>query len=200
MCRTANGSDINFTSEYYLNQIKDVVSGKMSELDLDRDIRSKAQKDGRGNIAPCTIILPTIAMEVKESLSKDISKEELVNQFMNKLSETIDKAKDGLIIRYNLITSQNPKSATFMWENGTMVGYKDDIGPESAIKHGTLAIGKIGIAETLQILIGTNQLSDEGMELAKRIDNLYKTKCNEFKHKYNLNFGVYNTPKYMWAA
>lgn len=193
-CRTANGSDINFTSEYYLNQIKNVISGKMSEMDLDRDIRSKAQKDGRGNIDPCTIILPTIAMEVKENLPKDVSKEELVNQFMNKLSETIDKAKDGLIIRYNLSINQNPKASKFIWENGSMAGYKEGQGLESYIKHGTLAIGQLGVAETLQILIGTNQLSDEGMELAKRIEQLYKDKCNEFKHKYNLNFGVYYSP------
>ena len=50
------------------------------------------------------------------------------------------------------------------------------------------------MAETLQILIGCNQLEPEGMELAKRICQLYKIRCAEFKEQYKLNFGVYYTP------
>lgn len=195
-CRTANGSDINFDSEYYLNQIKDVVSGKETEEQLDKDIRSKAQKDGRGNIAPCTIILPTVAMETKLN-NPNISEDELIDKFINELDKYISLAKDGLIERYKLIISQDPRSASFMWDNGTMVGYKPEIGPESALKHGTLAIGKIGVAETLQILVNCNQLSEKGMKVAKRIDQLYKDRCNEFKKEYHLNFGVYNTPAEM---
>ena len=56
------------------------------------------------------------------------------------------------------------------------------------MKHGTLAIGKLGVAETLQILIGKNHLSEEGMELAKRIEQMYVDKCNEYKKKYHLNY------------
>lgn len=194
MCRTANGSDINFDSNYYLNQIKDVISGKETEMELDRDIRSKAQKDGRGNIDPCTIILPTIAMETKESLPKDISKEELVEKFIEKLDKTINLARDGLIERYNYSIKQDPRAAKFIWENGSMAGYKKGQGLESYFKHGTLAIGQLGLAETLQILIGTNQLTEKGMELAQRIEKLFNDKCKQFKKEYKLNFGVYYTP------
>lgn len=46
-----------------------------------------------------------------------------------------------------------------------------------------------------------SELSDsEGMKLAKRIEQLFKDRCSEFKNKYNLNFGVYFTPKHQWAA
>ena len=65
---------------------------------------------------------------------------------------------------------------------------------KSALKHGTLAIGQLGLAETLQLLIGTDQTTDKGMELAKRIEQLFKDRCAEFKEKYKLNFGVYFTP------
>ncbi len=195
-CRTVNGADINYDSEYYLNQINSIISGKMTEMDLDRDMRSKAQKDGRGNICPCTIILPTIAMEVVERFKENTSAstEFLVSEFLKKLDSMIDLAKDGLIERYNHIKKQDPKSACFMWDNVTMAGYKSEIGPESALKHGTLAIGQIGLAETLQILIGTNQLNPKGITLAKQIEKLYSDKCKKFKEEYKLNFGVYYTP------
>ena len=54
---------------------------------------------------------------------------------------------------------------------------------------------QLGLAETLQILIGTDHTSLEGMELAKRIEQLFKNRCAEFKEQYKLNFGVYFTPK-----
>jgi ribonucleoside-triphosphate reductase len=80
-----------------------------------------------------------------------------------------------------------------MYENGLMLGY-DGKTVESAMKHGTLALGQIGLAETLQILIGKNHTTKEGMELAKRIEQLFKDRCAEYKEKYKLNIGVYFTP------
>ena len=81
-----------------------------------------------------------------------------------------------------------------MYENGLMEGYVPEEGIRSALKHGTLAVGQLGLAETLQILIGADQTSPRGMELAKKIEQLFKDKCAEFKEKYKLNFGVYYTP------
>ena len=52
----------------------------------------------------------------------------------------------------------------------------------------------LGMAETLQILIGKNQLDPYGMEVAKEICQLYKDRCEEFKNETSLNFGVYFTP------
>ena len=53
---------------------------------------------------------------------------------------------------------------------------------------------QLGLAETLEILIGKNHTTPEGMELAKRIEQLFKDRCAEFKQQYKLNFGVYYTP------
>lgn len=153
-------------------------------LDINADKGTNAQtKDGRGNICPVTIIMPTLAMEA----DKDVDK------FMELLDKKIGEAKDMLIERYNYICSQSPESAKFMYENGLMLGY-DGKTVESAMKHGTLALGQIGLAETLQILIGKDHTTDEGMELAKRIEQLFKTRCAEFKKEYKLNIGVYYTP------
>ena len=81
-----------------------------------------------------------------------------------------------------------------MYENGLMAGYIPEEGIRSALKHGTLAIGQIGLAETLQILIGCDHTEEKGMELAKRIEQMFKDKCALFKEQYKLNFGVYYTP------
>lgn len=140
-------------------------------------------KDGRGNIAPVTIIMPTLAMEAEGNVDK----------FMELLDTKIHEAKDMLIERYRWICSQSPSSAKFMYENGLMAGY-DGKTIESAMKHGTLAIGQLGLAETLQILIGTDHTTEEGMELAKRIEKLFNDRCKEFKQNLKLNFGVYYTP------
>ena len=160
MCRTYNGYDIN---------AEDGVNPQM--------------KDGRGNICPVTIIMPTLAMEANKDLGK----------FMGLLNTKINEAKDMLIERYNYIISQSPESGRFMYENNVMSGF-DGKTIESAMKHGTLAIGQIGLAETLRLLIGKDQTTEEGMEVAKRIEQLFKDKCSEFKKEYKLNFGVYFTP------
>lgn len=172
-CRTANGWDINGFGQL---------------------------KDGRGNICPCTIIMPTIAMEAKEYVMKNSEpfsenlEGQAVDKFLEILDQKIHEAKDMLIERFNWICNQSPESAKFMYENGTMAGYVPEEGIRSALKHGTLAIGQLGLAETLQILIGCDHTEPIGMELAKRIEQLFKDRCAEFKQEYKLNFGVYYTP------
>ena len=132
--------------------------------------------------------MPTIAMEAK------LKNKNAVETFLHLLDKKIEEAKDQLIERFNWICEQSPDSAKFMYENGLMRGYKPEEGIRSALKHGTLAVGQLGLAETLQILIGTDQTTKEGMEVAKRIEQLFKDRCAEFKQKYKLNFGVYYTP------
>lgn len=168
-CRTANGYDINGFGQL---------------------------KDGRGNICPTTIIMPTIAMEAEELIDNFTEKNQpnVVEMFMELLDKKIHEAKDMLIERFDWICSQSPDSAKFMYENNVMAGYIPEEGIRSALKHGTLAIGQIGLAETLQILIGKDHTTPEGMKLAKRIEQLFKDRCAEFKEKYKLNFGVYYTP------
>lgn len=149
------------------------------------DINGMGQtKDGRGNICPVTIIMPTLAMEAGKNVKK----------FMSLLDQKIFEAKDMLLERFEYICSQDPASAKFMYENGTMEGYIPKEGIRSALKHGSLAIGQLGLAETLELLVGENHCHPKGMMLAKQIEQLFYDRCNEFKHQYKLNFGVYYTP------
>lgn len=191
-CRTYNGSDMN------------AEEGTNSQI-----------KDGRGNICPVTIIMPTLAMEAKQQtlsyrpnngnagyINHDLYQKNLVDNFMTLLDKKIYEAKEMLEERFNWICSQDMSSAKFMYENGTMLGY-DGKTIFSAMKHGTLALGQIGLAETLQILIGQDQTTEKGMKLAKEIETLFNKRCYEFKHElhhneewgdYYLNYGVYYTP------
>ena len=167
-CRTYNGKDINAEEGH-----------------------NPQTKDGRGNLAPVTIILPTIAMEAKTSVKDG---ENVVDKFMKLLDKKIHEAKDMLRERYDWLCKQSPLSAKFMWKNNTMCGYIPEQGIESALRHGTLAIGQLGLAECLQALIGTDHTTEEGMQLAKRIEGLYQKRCQEFKESERLNYGVYYTP------
>lgn len=119
---------------------------------------------------------------------------QFIDYFLKCLDKRIYEAKDSLIERFEWICNQNPNSAKFMYENGLMAGYVPEEGIRSALKHGTLAIGQLGLAETLQILVGCNHTTPRGMEVAKQIEGLFKQRCAEFKEQYKLNFGVYYTP------
>lgn len=130
-CRTYNGYDING-----LEQLK----------------------DGRGNICPVTIILPTLAMEIKTDMIDKYgievvneNKSHVADNFIGYLDKKIHEAKDMLIERFEYICKQSSDSAKFMYENNVMAGYVPEEGIRSALKHGTLALGQIGLAETLQI-------------------------------------------------
>ena len=178
-CRTANGWDINGFGQL---------------------------KDGRGNICPVTIIMPTLAMEAIAEVhgttepkfyndaARDLGERFVIDKFFHILDQKIHEAKDMLIERFEWICSQSPASAKFMYENGIMAGYVPEEGIRSALKHGTLAIGQLGLAETLQILIGCDHTEEHGMKLAKEIEQLFNKRCAEFKQHYKLNFGVYYTP------
>lgn len=137
--------------------------------------------------------MPTLAMKAKEKA--EANNTDVIEEFMQILDKKIHEAKDMLLERFEYICSQPPESAKFMYENGLMAGYVPEEGIRSALKHGTLALGQLGLAETLQILIGCDHTTDKGMELAKRIEQLFKYRCAEFKEQYRLNFGVYFTPE-----
>lgn len=158
-CRTANGWDVNGFGQL---------------------------KDGRGNICPVTIILPTLAMMVQDS-------EDKVSAFLELLDKKIHEARDMLIERFDYICSQSPESARFLYENNVIAGY-DGKNIRSALRHGTLAVGQLGLAEALQLLVGCDHTEERGMEVAKQIESLFQKRCAEFKKEYSLNFGVYYTP------
>lgn len=138
-CRTQNGTDINALNSYQMNIQSVIETGHLYDNYI-----SAAQKDGRGNICPVTIILPTLAMEAARYYDDkpcgDLEND-TIDFFMQLLDEKIYEAKDMLLERFEYICSQDASSAKFMYENGTMAGYVPSEGIRSALKHGTLAVG-----------------------------------------------------------
>ena len=193
----AAGYDINDPRTYFSTM--GCRTANLADINAEPGVNPQ-MKDGRGNICPVTIIMPTLAMEAK-ALSLDINhmdenilEEEAIDNFLELLDKKIHEAKDMLLERFDWICSQSAASAKFMYENHTMLGYHPEEGIRSALKHGTLVIGQLGLAETLQILIGCDHTTPRGLDLAKHIEQLFKTRCAEFKKEYHLNFGVYYTP------
>ena len=151
-CRTYNGFDINSIESYKRNVMQVVTDGSLYD-----DVESGVAKDGRGNICPVTCILPTFAMKAKKKADAEAAKEKKngsewdeaqkesrrIEIFFEILDKKIGEAKDMLLERFEWICSQSPKSARFMYENGTMYGYKPEEGIRSALKHGTLALGQL---------------------------------------------------------
>ena len=119
-------------------------------LDINAEPGTNPQtKDGRGNLAPVTIVMPTLAMKALEEFRHNdmpkTSNEEVYNgvieTFINILDQKIYEAKDMLVERFEWMCKQGPESARFMYENNVMLGYKPEEGIRSALKHGTLVVG-----------------------------------------------------------
>lgn len=191
MCRTYNGYDANADGDYFYKLFVHIAEDMPEHLE-DNWLLSANQKDGRGNICPVTIILPKLAMMAKEKSEK--TGKSIIDEFISILKKKIQEAHDMLIERFTLICSQSPKSAAFMYGNNTMVGYVPEEGIASALKHGTIVIGQLGLAEALQILVGCDQTAPHGMALAKQIETIFNIMCADYKKNEKLNFGVYFTP------
>lgn len=198
-CRTVNLFDINAFDNFKAN-VKAFTEGRFDDID---DVFSAIQKDGRGNICPVTIILPTLAAMTMNKIGKKYGgvtislnelEEEVFKEFMKLLDKKLHEAKDMLLERFNHICSQSSNSAKFMYENHTMSGYHEDEGIISALKHGTIVIGQLGLSEALYIMFGFDHTTENGMEYAKQIEQLWLDRTSEFKKEYKLNFGVYYTP------
>lgn len=151
-------------------------------------------RQGRGNNVPNTIILPKLGIEFGICLGK--RNEPDLEGFWNAFEETLKLAEKGLLERFEIMVNQSPNAAPFMYQNNTIQGArncKEDV--FNALKHNTLAIGYIGIAEMCQALFGKNHVHDEkvrefALSVVKRI-NEFATEASE---RNNLNFSCYATP------
>lgn len=149
---------------------------------------------GRGNNAPATIILPKLGIEYGICLGK--RDEPDLEGFWKAFEDTLCLAERSLLERYRIIAKQPKTSAPFMYDNHTINGSKDCTDDVSeAVKHGTLAIGFIGIAELCQALFGKNHVYDKdvhafALSVVQRINSFAK----EATARHSLNFSCYAAP------
>lgn len=149
---------------------------------------------GRGNNTPVTIILPKLGIEY--GICTGDREEADLDGFWMAFENTLRLAERGLLERFNIMIKQSVKAAPFMYQNNTIKGAREcEDSVYNALKHNTLAIGYIGIAEMCQALFGTNHARDEkvhafALSVVKRINEF----AAEASERNDLNFSCYATP------
>lgn len=150
--------------------------------------------EGRGNLFWTTINFPLIALDAK----KEAGLTNPIPIFMNKLHEIVNSVIQYSLDRFKVVAKRKAKNYPFMMGQHEYVGSEkllpnDDI--ESVIKEGTMAVGFIGLSETLVALIGKHHgESEEAQELGLTILNTMKKWVDEASEKYGYNFGVMASP------
>lgn len=169
---------------------------------------------GRGNLSFTTINLPGIAIEsaleaqekcgIKFELGKGSEKNMTATYkktvkkiFMRKLENVAGIAARQLYDRYKFqctaIAKQFPLLMSGLWVGSEALGPNDEIEP--VLKHGTLGIGFIGLAEALTALTGKHHAeSEESQKLGIEIISELKEMATEFSDRYDLNYSVLATP------
>lgn len=151
-------------------------------------------RQGRGNNVPNTIILPKLGIEYGICLGKRTEPD--LDGFWGGLEEALNLCEKGLLERYDIIKRQSPNAAPFMYQNNTMQGAKDCKDTvEESVKHNSLAVGLIGVAEMCQALFGKDHSEDEKVhEFALSVIKRMYEFTQEASERNDLNFGLYFTP------
>lgn len=168
---------------------------------------------GRGNLSFTTINLPMIALDIaietgfykktengyEIDLINDTeeNKKYRINEFINRLIKECDIVSKQLYDRYEMQAKtkayQYPLTMSGLYMDSENLKSNDEV--RESIKHGTLSIGFVGLAETLIALIGKHHgESDEAQQLGLQFIKLMYDKCNEYSEKYNLNYSCFATP------
>lgn len=148
----------------------------------------RAITHGRGNLSFTSVNLPRIALTSNGDL----------DAFFACLDEHIDLVIEQLLARLALQSAKRARNFPFLMGQGVWID-SDTIGPDDRIgellRHGTLALGFIGLAETLTALAGEHHgQSHEAQELGERIVRHMRARMDETSAAHGLNFSLIATP------
>lgn len=142
---------------------------------------------GRGNLSFTSINLPRIAIKMKS-----------VDLFFKELDRMLQLVSDQLMERFAVQSRRKVKNFPFLmgqgvWIDSDKLGWDDTV--EEVIKHGTLSIGFIGLAETLVMLTGKHHgESEASQELGLKIIGHMREFCDKESKRLGLNFSLLATP------
>ena len=143
---------------------------------------------GRGNLSFTTINLPRLGIEAHGDLQK----------FFSMLDDRIDLCIEQLLHRFKIQCSKKVYNYPFLmgqgvWIDSEKLSRYDTV--EEVLKHGTLSIGFIGLAETLVALTGKHHgESEESQQLGLRIISYMRERMEEESRKTRLNWSLLATP------
>ena len=151
---------------------------------------------GRGNLSFTTVNLVRIG--IKHGICLGERKEADWEGFYKELDEKMDLVKDELLERFEFQANQHVRNFPFLmgqgnWFGSEKLGWNDTL--RDVIKHGTLSIGFIGLAETLVAMTGKHHGEDEdARDLGLDIITHMRERCDQYSKKYKLNFSLLATP------
>jgi len=154
----------------------------------------KAVTPGRGNLSFTSINLPRLG--IKHGLSRNETAD--MKGFYEELAELMDLVRDQLIERFEIQCNKRRYNFPFLlgegiWMDSDKLKNTDRL--RKVLKHGTLSIGFIGLAETLKALTGKHHgESEESQKLGLEIVEFMRKRCDEYAKEYNLNFTLLATP------
>ena len=143
---------------------------------------------GRGNLSFTSINLPRLAIKADHN----------VGAFFDSLDEMMDLAINQLMHRFKIQSQKKVRNYPFLmgqgvWIDSEKLGPDDEVG--EVLKHGTLSVGFIGLAETLKALIGKHHgESEEARELGLEIVTAMRSRLDEESKRTGLNFSLLATP------
>lgn len=152
-------------------------------------------KIGRGNVCPTTMNMPKIGIRHGICLGERDTAD--IDGFWQELDEVLTLTETSLVDRFYHICAQPVQCAPFMYQNGTVADYKEANfkGIYESLKHGTLAIGYIGIAEMCQAMFGKDHSEDPKVhEFALSVVQHIYQWSKDASERHNLNFSCYATP------
>ncbi|MCL2234920.1 MAG: anaerobic ribonucleoside-triphosphate reductase [Defluviitaleaceae bacterium] len=148
----------------------------------------EAKTDSRGNLSFTTLNLPRLGIKAEKDLST----------FWKSLDDILEFCVQQLLARYNVQKKLRVRDFPFLMGQKLYMD-SENLGPndpvEQAIKHGTLSIGFIGLAECLVALTGKHHgESSEAQALGISIVSHMRRRCDEATQKHGLNFTLLATP------
>ena len=149
---------------------------------------------GRGNLVPNTMILPKLGLDY--GIATGERKKPDFDGFWSAFEDLLMLCEQGLLERFDIMVNQAPEAAPFMYKNGTM-RHSDEcqVSVYNALKHGTLAMGYIGVAEMCTAMFGKNHAESlEAYEFAISVVKRINEFAKEASERHNLNFSCYATP------
>lgn len=150
--------------------------------------KSREISNGRGNLSFTTINLPRIAIKANKNVS----------WFFEELDKKIDLCIDQILERFEIQAAKKVKNYPFLMGEGVWIDSENlerEDTVREVLKHGTLSIGFIGLAETLKALIGVHHgESETAQNLGLDIIAHMRERMDQESVKRNMNFTLLATP------
>lgn len=148
---------------------------------------------GRGNLSFSTINLPGLALTVRHIENREERKMAFIIALNKALAITCKQLCERYEFQCQAMAKQFPLLMSGMWMGSEHLKPNDEV--RSVLKHGTLGIGFIGLAECLVALIGKHHGEDEeAQRFGVEIIELIRDFAKESSDRYDLNFSVLATP------